>query len=175
MSVLGTWIYTCIYIFVYIHVCIWPSKLHTGHLEFVRVSCMPDVKFLGIYFQPSFTGASESTRPCGFIHPAMLQSSQHPEQEQLWPMQACSQGRLMAGESGQTGLPSHEPDCLPLVLITSFCKGSWGRKLAISRNGSRQDTSSLKSCQLTLAPVLLSRPLFNQGWRSIRAGTQLCR
>lgn len=76
---------------------------------------------------------------------------------------------LWLGESGQTVLPSHEPDCLPLVLITSLCKDSSGRKLAISYTGSRQNTSSLKSCQLTLAPVLLSHPLFNQGRRNIRA------
>lgn len=65
--------------------------------------------------------------------------------------------------------------CLPPVLIRSLCKGSFGRKLAISHNGSRRDTSSLKSCQLTLAPVLLSHPLFNQVGGASVPDTRLCR
>lgn len=84
-------------------------------------------------------------------------------------MQTVSQGRSWLEDSEQTGLPSHEPVCLPPVLITSLCIGSFGIKLAISCNSSRQDTSSLMSCQLTLASILLSHPLFNQGRRSIRA------
>lgn len=85
------------------------------------------------------------------------------------PCRLSVRGCSWSGDSGQTDLPSHEPVCLPPVLITSLCKGSFGRKLAISFNSSRQDTSSLMSCQLTLAPILLSHPLFNQGRRSIRA------
>lgn len=84
-------------------------------------------------------------------------------------MQTVSQGRSWLEDSEQTGLPSHEPVCLPPVLITSLFIGSFGIKLAISCNSSRQDTSSLMSCQLTLASILLSHPLFNQGRRSIRA------
>lgn len=84
-------------------------------------------------------------------------------------MQTVSQRCSWLGDSEQTGLPSHEPVCLPPVLITSLCKGSFGIKLAVSCNSSRQDTSSLMSCQLTLASILLSHPLFNQGRRSIRA------
>lgn len=154
---------TCVYVHTYrfMCVCIWPPVLNAGHLEFVRVCCMLDIKLLDIYllFVSFFHWCSRKHPALGFY-----------SSRSSFDLHRLSvRGRSWLGESGQTGLPSHEPFCLPPVLITSLCKGSSGRKLAITCNSSRQDTSSLMSCQLTLAPILLSHPLFNQGRRSIRA------
>lgn len=146
------YIYAHIYIYVYVYLisntlCRTPGAyqglLHAGYKA---------VRYLFVAF---FHWSKWKLQALGFYSPRS--SFDHA---------GCQSGDA---HSGQTGLLSHEPVCLPPVLITSLCKGSFGRKLAISCNSSRQDTSSLMSCQLTLAPILLSHPLFNQGRRSIRA------
>lgn len=77
------YMYTYIYLCVHMYVCVYLT-LKSVHrtLRACQGLWPAGCKVIRYLFSAFFfTGASESTRPCDFIHPAMLQSLKHPEQE----------------------------------------------------------------------------------------------